>query len=39
MNMLGDYYRNVYNLEITLTKGTGDGDEIIIVLSNPIKTL
>lgn len=35
--MLGDYYRNVHNLEITFTKGTGNRDEIIIMLSNPIK--
>lgn len=32
-----DYSRNVYNLDIIITKGTGNNNRSIIVLSDPIE--
>lgn len=37
MHTLYDHSRNVYNPNITMTKGISNSDEIIIVLNDPIE--
>lgn len=34
MNILYDYSKNIYNFDITLTKGANKSGEIIIILSD-----
>lgn len=38
MHTLGSNFKNVYNLDVILTKGTSNNDEIIIMLNNSIKS-
>lgn len=35
--VLSDHSRNIYSLDITLTKGINNADEIIMVLNNSTK--
>lgn len=39
INILHSTFRNIHNLDITLTKGTSNINNIIIMLSDPIKNV